>query len=66
MAECANIAKAVGIKAQTLSSPVPLDPKDLQAWADGTMANSRMSLIKMFSCLARLTSMGELAMTRWP
>jgi Rhs element Vgr protein len=41
-----NIAKAVGIKAQTLSSPVPLDPQDLQAWADGTLANSRMSLLK--------------------
>jgi Rhs element Vgr protein len=41
-----NIAKAVGIEPLTLSSPVPLDPKDLQAWADGTLANSRMSLIK--------------------
>jgi Rhs element Vgr protein len=41
-----NIAKAVGIEPLTLSSPVTLDPKDLQAWADGTLANSRMSLIK--------------------
>jgi len=40
------MANAVGGKLQTLSDIVPLDPKALQAWADGTMIKSRMSMIR--------------------
>ncbi|MEN9868284.1 MAG: hypothetical protein RL748_3874 [Pseudomonadota bacterium] len=43
-----NVAKALGASLQTLSSPVPTDPKALQAWADGNMAKSRMGLIRGF------------------
>jgi Rhs element Vgr protein len=41
-----KIAKAVGIEASMLTSPVPLHPKELQAWADATMARSRMAMIR--------------------
>lgn len=41
-----SIAKALGAASQTLSSPVPAEPKALQAWADGSLAKSRMALIK--------------------
>jgi len=36
----------LGGKVQTLSSAVPLDPKSLQAWADGAMIKSRLSMIR--------------------
>jgi len=42
----ADLAKAVGGEATLLSSSVPLDPKELQAWSDGTLARSRMAMIK--------------------
>ncbi len=42
----ADIAKAVGVETHTLTSPVPLHPKELQAWSDATMARSRMSMIR--------------------
>lgn len=41
-----TVANAVGGKLQALSSPVSLDPKALQAWADGAMIKSRMSMIR--------------------
>jgi Rhs element Vgr protein len=41
-----SVAKTIGGSAQTLSSPVLLEPDALQAWADGSMAKSRMSLIR--------------------
>lgn len=41
-----SIASALGASAQTLSNPTSADPKALQAWADGSMARSRMSLIR--------------------
>ena len=41
-----TIAKAVGGKVRSLSSAVPLDPKALQAWADGAMQKSRMSMLR--------------------
>jgi Rhs element Vgr protein len=42
----AELAKTVGFGPYILSHPVPLDPKELQAWADGRMTRSRMSLIR--------------------
>lgn len=45
-----DLAEAVGGKQQTLSSPVPADPKALQAWADAVMTRSRMAMIR--GCLA--------------
>lgn len=42
----ATIAAKFGGDTQLLSSTVPLDPKEAQAWADATMARSRMSMIK--------------------
>lgn len=41
-----KVAKTLGGDSQTLSSPVLLEPEALQAWADGSMAKSRMSLIR--------------------
>ncbi len=41
-----DIATAIGIKPQLLSSPVPLDPNELQAWSDATLIRNRMSMIK--------------------
>ena len=41
-----SIAKAIGFDTQVLSHPVPLDPTELQAWADAGMARSRMALIR--------------------
>jgi Rhs element Vgr protein len=41
-----DIAKKLGATSQTLSSPVALDEKSLQVWADASMAKSRMSMIK--------------------
>lgn len=42
----AKAAKAIGFDTYTLSHPVPMDPKDLQAWADARMARSRLSMIR--------------------
>ncbi len=42
----AKVAQAVGIQSNLLTSPVPLDPKELQAWSDGTVARSRLALIR--------------------
>ena len=42
----AKLANTVGFGPSTLSHPVPLDPQELQAWADGRMARIRMSLIR--------------------
>lgn len=41
-----KLAKAVGGDLEVLSDPVSLDPKALQAWADGIMIKSRMSMIR--------------------
>nr|VFK36493.1 MAG: Rhs element Vgr protein [Candidatus Kentron sp. SD]VFK39174.1 MAG: Rhs element Vgr protein [Candidatus Kentron sp. SD]VFK77814.1 MAG: Rhs element Vgr protein [Candidatus Kentron sp. SD] len=41
-----RVAKAVGGGDASLTNPVPLDPKELQAWANGIMAASRMSLLR--------------------
>lgn len=43
-----TVARAVGSQVQSLSSAVPLDTKSLQAWADGAMIKSRMSMIRGF------------------
>ena len=40
-----NVARAVGGSVQALSNPVSLDPKVLQAWADGAMRKNRLSMI---------------------
>ncbi|MFN8459692.1 MAG: type VI secretion system tip protein VgrG, partial [Anaerolineae bacterium] len=42
----AKIAKALGIEAYRLTNPVPLPPKELQAWADATMVKSRLAMIR--------------------
>ena len=39
------IAQTIGFDTYTLKHPVPLDPAELQAWADARMARNRMSLI---------------------
>lgn len=42
----ATLADAVGGQAEKLSSAVPLDNPTLQAWADGIMIKSRISMIR--------------------
>ncbi len=42
----ALMANATGGKLQTLSDAVPLLPNELQAWADGNLIRSRMSMIR--------------------
>ena len=44
--DSALVANAVGGTLQTLTDAVSLDPKVLQAWADGTMIRSRMAMIR--------------------
>lgn len=39
------VAKKVGFAASTLAHSAPLDAKELQAWADGTMVRKRMAMI---------------------
>ena len=41
-----RLAAKVGYGPYTLSHPVPLELSELQAWADGRMVRSRMSLIR--------------------
>ena len=41
-----KVAKSLGGASQTLASPVELTPNELKAWADASMAKSRMSLIR--------------------
>ena len=41
-----QIAQTIGFDTYTLKNAVPLDPAELQAWADARMARSRMSLIR--------------------
>jgi Rhs element Vgr protein len=41
-----QIAETIGFETYKLSHPVPLDTKELQAWADARMARSRMSMIR--------------------
>lgn len=50
----ATVANAVGGALQTLTDTVPLDPKELQAWADATLIKSRMSMIR-----GRISTPGE-------
>ncbi len=40
------IATAIGAKTSTLADPVPLAPDELQAWADASLAQSRLALIR--------------------
>ncbi len=40
------LADAIGFAASTITSPVALASEELQAWADATLARSRMSLIR--------------------
>lgn len=42
----ASIAKTLGIESHTLSDPVPLETKELQAWSDATMAKTRLAMIR--------------------
>lgn len=41
-----GLATAVGYDSYRLSHPVPLDPQELQGWANGRMIRSRMAMIK--------------------
>lgn len=41
-----TVAKAVGGDTNTLSSPVPLHPDELKAWANGRLRQSRFSMIR--------------------
>ena len=40
------LATALGTEATVQTNPVPLPPKELQAWSDGALARSRLSLIR--------------------
>lgn len=42
----ADVARAVGTPIRRLSCPIALDPKALQAWANGGMIKSRMSMLR--------------------
>jgi Rhs element Vgr protein len=41
-----SIAKSLGFEPYVLTNPIPLNPKELQAWADATLARSRASMIR--------------------
>jgi Rhs element Vgr protein len=41
-----QVASAFGFETCPLSHPVPLDPAELQAWADARMARNRMALLR--------------------
>ncbi len=41
-----KLAKTLGFDSGTLSHPVPVDPKELQAWADARMARNRLAMIR--------------------
>jgi Rhs element Vgr protein len=41
-----SLAQAIGFAPYTQTSPVPLAPQELQAWADAAMVRSRMSLLR--------------------
>lgn len=41
-----KVAQAIGVEICGLTNPVPLDPKELQAWSDAIMARSRMAMIR--------------------
>ncbi len=49
-----KLASALGNGTCVLTHPVPVTPEELQAWADATMARSRLSL-----CRGRLTVAGD-------
>ena len=40
------VARATGAKTYTLAAPVPLDPQELQAWADAHLARSRIAMLR--------------------
>jgi Rhs element Vgr protein len=41
-----KIAGELGARTTALKSLVPLDPKELQSWADGTLMRSRLSMLR--------------------
>jgi Rhs element Vgr protein len=55
-----QIAQTIGFDTYTLKHPVPLDPAELQAWADARMVRSRMSLIRGRIAVAGLTDLKPL------
>ena len=42
----ANMAKDVGFETYKLTSAVPLEPMELQAWSDATMIRSRLAMLR--------------------
>ncbi len=42
----ATVGKKLGFAAATLTSPAPLDPKELTAWASGRLQRRRMSMLR--------------------
>jgi Rhs element Vgr protein len=44
--DAAKIAKTLGGDSQTLNNPIALDPQELQAWSDGVLARTRLSMIR--------------------
>ena len=44
--DAAKLGKAMGGNLKILTSPVALDPKELQAWSDGALARNRLSMIR--------------------
>lgn len=41
-----DLAEAISIEPNLLSSPVPLTPQELQSWSNGTIARSRLAMIR--------------------
>jgi Rhs element Vgr protein len=41
-----TVARAIGAETYTLQAPVALAPQELQAWADGHLARSRMAMLR--------------------
>ena len=42
----ASLAEVMGTETRTLSNAVPLDQEELQAWADGALKRTRLSMIR--------------------
>ncbi len=55
-----KLADAMGGKSRALANPAPAGPEELQAWADATLARSRLSLIRGRISVPGFASLGFL------
>jgi len=56
----ADLAAALQNKHHALTSPAPLKPAELQSWCDGTLARSRLALIRGRICVPGRTNINLL------